>query len=153
MIERTLIIIKPDGIQRHLAGLIIARFEAKGLKLIATKFMIIHGDVAGEHYAPHKGKPFFEGVVRYLSSAPSLIMVWEADDVIKITRKMMGATFGTDAEPGTIRGDFSASKGFNLIHGSDSPQSAEKEIPLFFKPDELIGYDFSDDHWLYGKNA
>lgn len=153
MIERTLIIIKPDGIQRHLAGRIISRFETKGLKLIAAKFIIISEDVAREHYAPHKGKPFFEGVVKYLSSAPSLIMVWESDDVIKITRKMMGATFGTDAEPGTIRGDFSASKGFNLIHGSDNPESAERETPLFFKPNELIGYDFSDDHWLYGKNA
>jgi nucleoside-diphosphate kinase len=152
MIERTLIIIKPDGIQRHLAGEIIARFEKKGLKLVAAKFMQIPEELARKHYAIHKGKPFFEGVVKYLASVPSLIMVWQAKGVIDMTRKMMGATFGYAAEAGTIRGDLGASKGYNLIHGSDSPESAEQEIELFFTPDEIISYDLSDDEWLYGEN-
>lgn len=152
MTERTLIIIKPDGIQRHLAGQIIQRFEQKGLKLVAAKFTQISEDLARRHYAVHKGKPFFEGVVKYISSAPSLVMIWEADGVIEMVRKMMGATFGFDAEPGTIRGDFSCSKGYNLIHGSDSPESAEEEIALFFMPKELVDYELDDAKWLYGKN-
>lgn len=152
MPERTLIIIKPDGIQRHLAGEIITRFEKKGFKLLTAKFVQISEDLARRLYDVHKGKPFFEGVVKYLSSAPSLVMVWQADGIIDMTRKMMGATFGYDAEPGTIRGDFSCSKGYNLIHGSDSPQSAEKEIKLFFTPEEITNYEFSDTAWLYGRN-
>lgn len=152
MAERTLIIIKPDGVQRHLAGEIITRFEKKGLKLVAAKFMTISEDLARQHYAVHKGKPFFEGVVKYLSSAPALVMVWEAQGVIDMSRKLMGSTFGYDAQPGTIRGDFGCSKGYNLIHGSDSPQSAAFEIALYFKPDEIADYDLADSAWLYGKN-
>lgn len=152
MAERTLIIIKPDGVQRHLAGEIISRFERKGLKLIAAKFMLIPQKLARQHYAAHEGKAFFEGVVKYISSAPVLVMVWEADGVIDITRKMIGATFGYDAESGTIRGDFSSSRGYNLIHGSDSPQSAEQEIKLYFKPEEIADYELSDNKWLYGRN-
>jgi nucleoside-diphosphate kinase len=152
MAERTLIIIKPDGIQRHLAGEIISRFEKKGFKLVAAKFMKISEDLARRLYAVHKGKNFYEGLVKYLASAPAFVMVWEADGVIDMVRKMMGATFGFDAQPGTIRGDFSCSKGYNLIHGSDSPASAEKEISLFFTPQEIIDYEFTDADWLYGKN-
>jgi nucleoside-diphosphate kinase len=152
MAERTLIIIKPDGIQRHLAGEIISRFEKKGFKLVAAKFMQVPLLLARQLYAFHKGKGFYEGLVKYLSSAPTLIMVWEADGVIDMVRKMMGATFGYDAQPGTIRGDFSCSKGYNLIHGSDSPASAGKEISLFFTPQEIIDYEFTDADWLYGKN-
>ena len=152
MVERTLIIIKPDGIQRHLAGEIIGRFEKKGLKLVAARFMQLSEPLARQLYAVHQGKPFFEGLVKYLSSTPVLVMVWEAEGIIDITRKMIGATFGYDAEPGTIRGDFSCSKGYNLIHGSDSPESAEQEIKLFFKPDEIIDYELADADWLYGKN-
>jgi nucleoside-diphosphate kinase len=153
MTERTLIILKPDCMQRHLAGEIISRFEKKGLKLVGAKFMKISEALARKHYAVHEGKPFFEGVVKYLASSPCFVMVWQADDVIAMTRKMMGATFGTTAESGTIRGDFSCSKGYNLIHGSDSPESAAKEIPLYFKPEELVDYSFADDQWLYGKNS
>lgn len=149
-IERTLIIIKPDAVQRHLAGEIIARFERKGFKLVAAKFMQISEDLARRHYAVHQGKPFFEAVVKYLSSSPSLVMVWEAEGIINMSRKIMGATFGYEAEPGTIRGDFSCSRGYNLIHGSDSPESAEKEISMFFSPDEIVEYEFSDTLWLYG---
>jgi nucleoside-diphosphate kinase len=152
MAERTLIIIKPDGVQRHLTGEIIARFEKKGLKLVAAKFMTISEDLARQHYAVHKGKPFFEGVVKYLSSAPALVMVWEAQGVIDISRKLMGSTFGYDAQPGTIRGDFGCSRGYNLIHGSDSPQSADYEIALYFKPDEIADYNLAGSAWLYGKN-
>ena len=152
MAERTLIIIKPDGVQRHVAGEIISRFEKKGFKLAAAKFMQISGELAAKHYEVHKGKPFFEGVVKYLSSAPSMVMVWEAEGVIAMSRKMMGATFGYAAESGTIRGDFGCSKGYNLIHGSDSPESAETEIKLYFKPDEIVDYSFADAGWIYGKN-
>ncbi|MHC4173220.1 MAG: nucleoside-diphosphate kinase [Planctomycetota bacterium] len=152
MTERTLIIVKPDGIQRHLAGKIIGRFEKKGLKLVAAKFMQISEELARQLYAVHCGKPFFEGLIKYLPSAPALVMVWEAGGVIDMARKMIGATFGYDAEPGTIRGDFSCSRGYNLIHGSDSPESAEQEIELFFRPDEIIDYELTDAHWLYGRN-
>lgn len=152
MSERTLIIIKPDSIQRHLAGKIISRFEEKGLKLVAARFMQIPQALAKQLYAVHEKKPFFEGTVKYLSSAPVLLMVWQGEGVIEIARKMMGATFGYQAEPGTIRGDFSCSRGYNLIHGSDSPETAEQEIPLFFTPQEILDYEFSDAKWLYGRN-
>lgn len=152
MTERTLIIVKPDGVQRHYIGRIISRFEKKGFQLVGAKLMRISEELARKHYAVHEGKPFFEGVVKYLSSSPSMVMVWQAEGVIEMARKMMGATFGFSAEPGTIRGDFSCSKGYNLIHGSDSPESAEFEIPLYFKPEELVDYDFADGQWLYGKN-
>ena len=152
MTERTLIIIKPDAVQRHLAGEIITRFEKKGFKLIAARFMKISEQLARTHYAVHQGKPFFEGVVKYLSSAPVIVMVFQAEGVIDMARKMMGATFGYDAQPGTIRGDFSSSRGYNLIHGSDSPETAEQEIKLYFTEDEIIDYSFSDADWLYGKN-
>ena len=153
MPDRTLIIIKPDGIQRQLAGKMLSRFEEKGFKLIAAKFIRISEQLAEEHYSVHKGKPFFEGVVKYLSSGPSLVMVWEADGIIEMSRKMMGATFGSDAEPGTIRGDFSCSKGYNLIHGSDSRESYEYEVKLYFNDEEIIEYNLTCSPWLYGKNT
>jgi nucleoside-diphosphate kinase len=152
MAERTLIIIKPDGVQRHLAGEIISRFEKKGLKLVAAKLLKPDNELARQLYTVHKGKPFYEGLVRFLCSAPVLVMVWEAQGVIEIVRKMLGATFGFEAAAGTIRGDFGCSRGFNLVHGSDSAQSAAYEIALFFKPGEILEYEFSDEHWLYGKN-
>ena len=152
MTERTLIIVKPDGVQRHCVGEIISRFEKKGFKLAAAKFMQIPEALARKHYSVHEGKPFFEGVVKYLSSSPSMVMVWEAEGIIDMARKMMGATFGFSAEPGTIRGDFSCSKGYNLIHGSDSPESADFEISIYFTPEEIADYQLSDEKWLYGKN-
>ncbi|MBW8035657.1 MAG: nucleoside-diphosphate kinase [Planctomycetes bacterium] len=152
MAEKTLIIVKPDGVQRHFVGEIISRFEKKGFKLIAAKFMQISEELARKHYAVHEGKPFFEGVVKYISSSPSMVMVWEAEGVIDMARKMMGATFGYDAESGTIRGDFSCSKGYNLIHGSDSPESADFEIPIYFTGEDIVEYDLADEKWLYGKN-
>ena len=151
--ERTLIIIKPDGIQRHLAGEIISRFERKGFKPVAARFMKISKALAQKHYAVHKGRDFYDKAVNYLSSAPVMVMVFQAEGIIKMSRMMMGQTFGTEAAPGTIRGDFACSRGFNLIHGSDSPASAEYEIPLYFKPEEIIDYPLADEHWLYGENG
>lgn len=144
MAERTLIIIKPDAIQRYLAGEIIGRFEKKGFKLVAAKFMQISEKLACQLYAVHRSKPFFEDSVKCLSSIPMLVMVWEAEGVIDMARKMIGVTFGYDAQPGTIRGDFNCSKRYNLVHGSDSPESAKQEIKLFFKPDEIIDYKLAD---------
>lgn len=152
MAERTLIIIKPDGIQRHLVGEVIGRLENKGLKLVAAKFVRVSEQLARRLYEVHEGRAFFEGLVRYLSSVPVLLMVWEAERVITIVRKMVGATFGYEAEPGTIRGDFSCSRGYNLVHSSDSRESAEREIELFFEPDEIIDYELTDAEWLYGRN-
>ena len=151
MSERTLVIIKPDCIQRHLAGEVIGRFEKKGLKLVAAKFMQISQEPACQLYDVHRGEPFFEGLVKFISSAPVLVMVWEAEGVIDMVRKMVGATFGRDAEPGTIRGDFGCWKGCNLVHGSDSAESAEREIKLFFQPDEIVDYKLTGEDWLYGK--
>jgi nucleoside-diphosphate kinase len=153
MAERTLVIIKPDCIQRHLAGEVIGRFEKKGLKLVGAKFIQVSEEPARQLYAVHRRKPFFDGLVKFLSSAPVLLMVWEAEGVIDIVRKMMGTTFGCDAEPGTIRGDFGCSKGYNLVHGSDSAESAEREIELFFRPDEIVDYKLADEDWIYGKNV
>ncbi len=152
MTERTLIIIKPDAVQRHLVGQIISRFERKGFKLVATKFMRVSKSAARQLYGVHKDKPFFKELTDYLCSAPVMITVWEAHEVIATARKMIGRTFGYEARPGTIRGDFSCSRGHNLVHGSDSPASAEFEIGLFFKPEDLTSYDLTDQYWLYGQN-
>ncbi|MGD8500536.1 MAG: nucleoside-diphosphate kinase [Phycisphaerales bacterium] len=151
MAERTLIIIKPDAIQRHLAGQIIARLEKKGFKLVAAKFTQISEDLARQHYAAHQNQPFFERAVKFLASAPSLVMVWEADGILDMVRKMIGDTFGYDAQPGTIRGDFGCSQRYNLIHGSDSPESAQGEIQSFFTPDEVVDYELSAARWLYSR--
>ena len=134
--------------QRRLAGEIIGRFEKKGLKIVAAKFLQISSELAQKHYAVHKGKDFFDRVVKYISSGPVLLMVLEGEKVIEITRKMMGATFGYNAEPGTIRGDFGTSQTFNLIHGSDSPETAKYEIGLYFKPDEILDYQIPDQKWV-----
>jgi nucleoside-diphosphate kinase len=153
MADRTLIIIKPDGVQRHLIGEIIGRFEKKGLKLVAAKFLKPDNTIATKLYAVHKGKPFYDGLVKFLCSSPVLATVWEAHGVIEIARKMLGSTFGYEAASGTIRGDLGCSRGFNLVHGSDSEQSADYEIPIFFRPEEIANYEFADEHWLYGKNV
>lgn len=153
MAERTLIIIKPDAVQRHLAGEIIGRFEKKGFKLVGGKFVQMSEDLARGLYAVHEGRPFYEGLVKYISSAPVLVTVWEAQGVISMARKMIGATFGYEAEPGTIRGDFGSSMRYNLVHGSDSPESAECEIGLFFEPEEIVDYELDDALRLYGKRG
>src|SRR5579862_2485632 len=138
--ERTLIIFKPDAVQRGLCGEILTRFEKKGLQIVGMKLMKISQSLAETHYGPHKGKPFYDGLVKFMTSSPVVVIALSGKDAIAISRKMMGATFGSKAEPGTIRGDFGVSNSFNLIHGSDSPESAQRELGLFFKPDELIDW-------------
>jgi len=152
MTERTLIIIKPDAIQRHLAGRIISRFEQKGFKLVAAKFIRVSEEQARRLYAVHAGKPFFEGLVAYLCSAPVLATVWQSQGVIAMARKLIGATFGYEAQAGTIRGDYCSSRGYNLVHGSDSVESAEREIEILFRSEEIIDYELADQRWLYGRN-
>jgi nucleoside-diphosphate kinase len=147
--ERTLIIFKPDAVQRGLCGEILTRFEKKGLQIAGLKFMRIPAGTAETHYAPHKGKPFYEGLVKFMTSSPVVVVALQGKDAITIARKMMGATFGSKAEPGTIRGDFGVSNSFNLIHGSDSPEAAQKELGLFFKPDELVDWTPAIQTWVY----
>jgi len=148
-VEKTLIILKPDCIQRRLVGRLIQRFEDKGLTIIALKLMYISRKLAENHYAPHKGKPFYPGLIDYTTSGPVVVAVLAGEGVIDIARKMMGKTFGYEAEPGTIRGDFGSSKTYNLIHGSDSPESAEGEIALYFEPDELLDYRTAAHDWTF----
>ncbi len=147
--ERTLIIIKPDAIQRRLVGPLITRFEDKGFQVLAMKMTRIPEQTIREHYGAHKGKPFYEPLVRYMSGSPVILMIVRAKGAVSLVRKMVGATFGADAEPGTIRGDFGVSNRFNLIHGSDSPEAAEKEIRLLFRPDELFEVEDAQEPWLY----
>ncbi len=147
--ERTLIILKPDAVQRGLVGEIIARFEKKGIQIVGAKFMKIPQSLAATHYEPHKGKPFYDGLVRFMTSSPVLVLALAGKDVITISRKMMGATFGSKAEPGTIRGDLGVSNSFNLIHGSDAPEAATRELGLFFKPDELLDWTPAAQNWVY----
>ncbi len=151
MAERTLILVKPDAVQRHLAGQIISRFERKGLKIVAGRFMRVSEELAREHYAVHKGRDFYEPLVRYLMASPVLAMVWEGEHAIDIARNLMGPTFGPDAPPGTIRGDLSRSMRYNLVHGSDSPEAAEREIDLWFEPEQIVEYDLDDRFWYTGR--
>ncbi len=145
--ERTLILLKPDAVQRRLIGPILERFERKGLKIAGMKLMQISGDLAATHYEAHQGKPFYDGLVSFMTSSPVVALALEGNKAISVCRKLMGATFGCDAEAGTIRGDFGISNGFNLVHGSDSPEAAERELSLFFDEGELLGYDLIDDSW------
>jgi nucleoside-diphosphate kinase len=147
--ERTLLIVKPDALQRRLAGKIVGRFEEKGFQIIAAKMARLSEKTIREHYAGHKGKAFYEPLVRYMTAQPVLLLVVSAKGAVAMARKMMGATFGSDAEPGTIRGDFAVSNRFNLIHGSDSPEAAEKEIALFFSKEELFDLPDSQESVLY----
>src|SRR5271170_973661 len=136
--ERTLIILKPDAVQRGLCGQILDRFEKKGLQIVGMKFTKIGPSLAETHYSAHKGKPFYDGLVKFMTGSPVIVIALAGKDAITIARKMMGATFGSKAEPGTIRGDFGVSNSFNLIHGSDSAENAQRELGLFFKPEELL---------------
>lgn len=147
--EKTLIIFKPDAVQRGFCGEILSRFEKKGLQIVGMKFMKISQQLAETHYEPHKGKPFYAGLVRFMTSSPVVVLALQGKDAIAIARKMMGATFGSKAEPGTIRGDYGVSNSFNLIHGSDSPESAQRELGLFFKPGELVDWTPAAQGWTY----
>ena len=147
--ERTLIILKPDAVQRGLCGEILTRFERKGLQVVGMKMMRIPQELAETHYEPHRGKPFYPGLVKFMTSSPVVVLALSGKDAIAIARKMMGATFGSKAEPGTIRGDFGVSNSFNLIHGSESPESAQRELGLFFKSGELIEWAPASQGWVY----
>ena len=147
--ETTLIILKPDAVQRGLMGRIVSRFEEKGLQIVGCKLMKISQDLAATHYEAHKGKPFYAGLVKFMTSQPVLVLAVRGNGAITICRNMMGATFGSKAAPGTIRGDFGVSNSFNLIHGSDSPEAATRELGLFFKAGEVLDYTRAVDQWVY----
>jgi len=147
--ERTFIAIKPDGVQRGLVGKIIARFEAKGFKLVALKQMTASKEHLENHYADLKSKPFFPGLVQYMGSGPVVAMVWEGEGAVATGRKMLGETKPQDSAPGTIRGDFCIQVGRNICHGSDAVESANKEIALWFKPEELNDWKTCGHDWVY----
>lgn len=147
--ERTLIIIKPDAVQRGLIGEIIQRFERRGLRIVAMKMIQISPELAERHYAVHKGKPFYEDLIRYITSAPVVVMVLEGPRAIEVARRTMGATHPLEATPGTIRADFGVEIGRNLVHGSDSPETAAFEIPLFFREEEILSYSRPTDPWIF----
>ncbi|MCP3773253.1 nucleoside-diphosphate kinase [Paenibacillus sp. MZ04-78.2] len=146
--EKTFLMIKPDGVQRGLIGRLVQRFEDKGFQLIGSKLMVITKEQAETHYAEHKEKPFFGELVQFITSGPVFAMVWQGDSVIALSRAMMGKTKPLDAAPGTIRGDYAVHTGNNIIHGSDSPESAEREIANFFKAEELLAYDRALQSWI-----
>jgi nucleoside-diphosphate kinase len=149
-VERTLIIVKPEGVQRGLAGQVLARFEAKGLKLVGLKLLQIPRELAERHYAEHQGKPFYEGLVGHITSSPVVVGVLEGPDAISVARTLMGPTNPRTAPPGTIRGDYGLEIGMNIVHGSDSPASAEREIGIFFSGAEVVGYERTVDRWVVG---
>lgn len=147
--ERTLVLIKPDGVQRGLMGEIIARLERRGLKLIAAKLLAVKTELAETHYDIHKGKPFYEGLIRYITSAPVMAMVWEGPNAVAAVRQTMGATRPLEAAPGTIRQDFGLEVDRNLTHASDTVENGQKEISLWFEPGELVEWQRSNDPWLF----
>ena len=146
--ERTFLAIKPDGVQRALVGEIIRRFEDRGFTLVGLKFMRVSRELAEQHYAVHREKPFFSGLVEFITSGPVVAMVWEGDGVVAAARKMIGATNPLTAEPGTIRGDFGINIGRNIIHGSDAPETAQQEVSLWFKEEELASWQPSLTSWI-----
>ena len=146
--ERTLVIFKPDAVQRRLVGRILSRFEDKGFKVVGLKLMQITEELAARHYHEHTEKPFYADLVRFVTGSPSIVAVLQGPGAVEMTRKLVGATFGPDAAPGTIRGDFGFSKTFNLVHGSDSAESARREVELFFAPDEIVDYPMANMHWI-----
>lgn len=150
--ERSLVIIKPDGIQRNLTGEIIRRIEARGLRIVGAKFILVNQELAEKHYAIHKGKPFYKGLLNYITSSPVMAMVWEGENAIQAIRQTMGATDPLQAQPGTIRHDLSMKVSRNLTHASDSPETADKEIGLWFSPCELVDWCFTSEDWVYGNN-
>ena len=148
--QRTLVIFKPDCVQRRLVGSILARFEAKGLRVAALKLIQVSKELGEKHYAEHNGKPFFGGLIDFITGGPVVVGVLQGNEAITVVRTMLGATNGTAAAPGTVRGDFSISKQNNLIHGSDSPESADREIALWFKKEELVDYTIAGHEWVFG---
>ena len=146
--ERTLVLVKPDGIQRGLIGEIISRLERRGLKLVGMKLMQVDDPLARQHYGEHVDRPFFAGLVAFITSSPVVAMAWEAENAVEAVRNTMGQTNPTTSPPGTIRGDLALDIGRNLVHGSDSPEPAERELALFFEAGELLDYTRANDGWI-----
>lgn len=146
--ERTLVIIKPDAVQRGLVGEVTSRLERRGLKLVGMKLIAIDQELAHRHYGIHEGKPFFESLIRYITSSPVVVMVWQGPGAISLVRRTMGSTNPQEAAPGTIRADYGLDIERNLIHGSDGPETAETEINLYFAPEELVDWERSTDPWI-----
>ena len=151
--EKTFVCVKPDGVQRGLIGEVVKRFENRGFVLYAAKFMHVSPELAAKHYAEHEGKPFYNGLVNYITSGPVFAMVWEGENVVKAVRQTVGSTNPTEAAPGTIRHDFAAKMDRNLIHASDAVPTAEREIALWFKPEEIVDYNKAGIDWVFGKNS
>lgn len=147
--ERTFVMVKPDGVQRGLVGEIISRLEKKGLKIVALKMLNIEDGLAREHYAEHVEKPFFQSLIEYITSGPVVAMVVEGKEAVKVVRTLVGATNPIEAQPGTIRGDYGLDIGRNVVHASDSLESAEREISLFFDAEEILEYPRMDEEWIY----
>jgi nucleoside-diphosphate kinase len=148
-VERTLVLVKPDGVQRGLVGEIIARLERRGLRLVGAKFMWVTRELAEKHYAVHKGKPFYDGLIQYITSSPVMAMAWEGPAAVMAVRQTMGSTRPTEAAPGTVRHDFGLEVGRNLTHASDSPANGAEEVSLWFGKDELVGWARSVDEWIF----
>ena len=151
--QRTLIVLKPDAVQRQLVGRIVGRFEQKGLRIAAMKILRVSPELARQMYRPHEGKDFYGPLIEFITASPVVAMVLAGKGAIAVCRTLMGPTFGPDAPGGTIRGDFGASRRYNLIHGSDSPESAQREIPLFFGDDEILDYDLIAAAWLNARSG
>ena len=146
--ERTLVLVKPDGVQRGLIGEVISRLERRGLKLVGMKLMQVDDALARRHYGEHVDRPFFPGLVEFITSSPVVAMAWEAENAVEAVRNTMGQTDPTTSPPGTIRGDLALDIGRNLVHGSDSPDSAQRELSLFFSAAELLDYSRGNDPWI-----
>ena len=149
--ERSLVLVKPDGVQRALVGEVISRLERRGLRLVAAKFMQVSRELAETHYAIHKGKPFYDGLIAYIISAPVMAMVWEGPNAVAAIRQTMGSTRPTEAAPGSLRHDFALEVGRNLTHASDTVENGEKEVALWFMPEELVDWKREVDRWVFEK--
>jgi nucleoside-diphosphate kinase len=147
--ERTLVLIKPDGVQRGLVAPILGRFEARGLRIVGLKLLQVSNELAERHYAVHEGKPFYDGLIRYITSSPVVAMVLEGTNAVAAVRKTIGVTKSHEAEPGSIRGDFALEVGRNLVHASDAPDTGEQEVSLWFGGDELTDYRRDTDRWIF----
>jgi len=150
-VERSLVLVKPDGVQRALVGEVISRFERRGLRLVAAKFMQVSLELAKSHYAEHEGKPFYDGLISYITSAPVMAMVWEGPNAVAAIRQTVGSTKPVESAPGTIRHDFALEVGRNLIHASDKPETGAREVALWFKSEELVEWTREVDKWVFEK--
>lgn len=150
--ERTLVLVKPDGVVRGLIGEVISRLEHRGLRLVGAKFILVSQDLAEAHYAIHRGKPFYSGLIQYITSAPVMAMTWEGPNAVAAVRQTMGSTRPTEAAPGSLRHDYALDVGRNLTHASDSVENGEKEVALWFKPAELVSWRRDSDRWIFEQN-